>query len=159
MPGKTGLNVAKLVKEENLSTKIIILTMHKDEEYLTEAIETGVQGYLLKENASSDLGICINKLIENQYYVSPLLEDTIKEYSQQYITENSYLSDFDKLTDIEREVLKLIAANKTSKDIAIDLEITIQSVQEHKDRIANKLDLLGPYKLFEFALRYKDSLQ
>jgi len=59
MPGKSGLNVAKIVKNEKILTKIIILTMHKDEEYLTEAIETGVQGYLLKENASSDLGILL----------------------------------------------------------------------------------------------------
>ena len=61
MPGKTGLNVAHQVKKERLPTKIIILTMHKDEEYLNEAIDIGVQGYLLKENASSDLAICIKK--------------------------------------------------------------------------------------------------
>ena len=157
MPGKTGLNVAHLIKKEKLPTKIIILTTHKDEEYLDEAIYIGVQGYLLKENASSDLGICIKKVVEDQYYVSPLLEDVVKGYSQKAIAESNYLSDFDKLTEIEEKVLKLIASNKTSKDIAEELNISFKSVLDSREHIIKKLDLYGPYKLFEFALRYKDS--
>lgn len=157
MPGKTGLAIAHQVKKEQLSTKLIILTMHKDEEYLKEAIDIGVQGYLLKENAITDLTICIQKVASCQYYVSPLLEDVLVGYSQKLISKNTYISELEKLTDIEKQILKLIANNKTSEEITKELNLHFDDVQKNRQRIIDKLDLYGPYKLFQFALKHKDT--
>jgi two-component system response regulator NreC len=157
MPGKTGLAIAHLVKKEQLVTKLIILTMHEDEEYLKEAIDIGVQGYLLKENAVTDLTICIQKVASGQYYVSPLLEDVLAGYSQKTISKNTYISELEKLTDMEKKVLKLIANNKTSEEITKELNVHYDDVQNNRQQIIDKLDLYGPYKLFQFALKHKDS--
>ena len=157
MPGKTGLSVAHLVKKEQLPTKIIILTMHKDEEYLNEAIEIGVQGYLLKENAVTDLATCIHKVVSGQYFVSPLLEETLMSYSKKSMAESNYLVDLEKLTHSERKVLKLIAYNKTSSEIAEELSVSLEDLQKCHEKIIEKLDLYGPYKLYEFALQNKNS--
>jgi DNA-binding NarL/FixJ family response regulator len=158
MPGKTGLSVAHLVKKEQLPTKIIILTMHTDEEYLNEAIGLGVQGYLLKENAVTDLAICIHKVASGNYFVSPLLEEILMSYTKKSLSESNYLLELEKLTEIERKILKLIAYNKTSSDILKELSLIPETFQKYREKIIEKLDLYGPYKLYEFAIQHRDSL-
>ena len=157
MPGKTGLSVARSVKNEKLITKIIILTMHKDQEYISEAIDLGVHGFLLKENAVTDLGTCIEIVKSGQYFVSPLLEDTLSQYTKKAVANTNYLLDLDNLSDIERNILRHIANNKTSSDMSKELSLNLDQLQKYKDQIVEKLNLYGPYKLFEFALQYKDS--
>lgn len=157
MPGKTGLSVARSVKKDKMQTKIIILTMHKDEEYINEAIDLGVHGYLLKENAVTDLGTCIESVKLGKYYVSPLLEETLNTYTKKTVANTNYLLKLDLLSNHERNVLKLIANNKTSIEISQELSMSLDELQKHKDQIIEKLDLYGPYKLFEFAIQNKDS--
>ena len=156
MPHKNGLDVASEVKEDNLSTNIIILTMHSEESYFNEAMDAGVKGYLLKENASSDLLACITEVLDGKFYVSSLLSNLLIEREKRIKSFKQEIPAIESLTETERKVLKLIAVNKTSKEIADELFISFRTVQNHRQHISDKLNLHGPHKLLQFALENKE---
>ena len=158
MPGKNGLEVAQLVKENSLLTRIIILTMHSEESYFNQAMDAGVKGYLLKEDASTDLISCINKVINSHYYVSSLLSDLLIQREKRIATLEEKNPAIRSLTETELKILKLIAKNKTSKEIAEKLFISFRTVQNHRQHISDKLNLHGPHKLLQFALENKSNL-
>lgn len=154
MPGKNGLDIIRETKEENLPTKFIILTMYSDEEYFNAAMDIGVKGYLLKDNAVGELLSCLKTVADGHHYICP----AISEYLLKQNTTLKKTSVFDNLTPTEIQVLKLISQNKTSKEIATELFISIRTVQNHRNNICHKLDLHGPNKLLEFALKNKSLL-
>ena len=158
MPGLSGLEIVSEVQKESLKVEFIILTMFDEEEYFDEAMDYGVKGYLLKENAASDLLSCLKSVAQGKYYVSP----NISEY---LINRNVRVKELSKntpalsgLTQMEKRVLKLIADNKTSKEIAAELFISYRTVQNHRTNICNKLDFKGHHKLLLFALENKSLL-
>ena len=158
MPKMNGLEIVKQIKKDNLTVGFIILTMFDDEEYFNEALDCGVKGYLLKDNAISDLLHCIKCVSQGKYYVSSLLSEFLvnrEEYSRNLKYEYPGL---EKLTTTEKRILKLIAENKTSKEIAELLFISHRTVQNHRTHICNKLVLKGPHKLLQFALENKSHL-
>ncbi|MCK5034009.1 MAG: response regulator transcription factor [Calditrichia bacterium] len=158
MPEMDGIEVARLVDSENLSTKIIILTMYKEKVYFDKAMDAGVKGYLLKENATVDLLSCINKVANGEYYVSSLLSNLLIEREKRIKSFRQEIPAIETLTETERKVLELIAENKTSKEIADGLFISYRTVENHRQHICDKLDMHGPHKLLEFALEHKSNL-
>jgi len=158
MPDKNGLEVAQQLKEIGLPTKIIILTMHSEESYFNEAMDAGVKGYLLKENASTDLKSCIKEVLLGKYYVSSLLSNLLLERENRIKAFQKEIPAIDSLTETELKILKLIAKNKTSKEIAEVLFISYRTVQNHRQHISDKLNLHGPHKLLQFALENKKLL-
>jgi DNA-binding NarL/FixJ family response regulator len=155
MPGKDGIEVSQIVKNENFLTKIIILTMHQDKTYFDLALDEGVKGYILKENATADLLTCINKVLKDEYYVSSLLSDLLINREKRIQSLQEKNPAVETLTETELKILKLLAENKTSKEIADTLFISYRTVQNHRQHISDKLNLHGPHKLLQFALENK----
>jgi len=158
MPGKSGLDIVKECRAAALPTEFIILTMYKEQEYFDEALDSGVKGYILKENASSDLLNCISAVADGKHYVSPILSEYLMNRDARRTKLQEKIPGLSDLTEMERKVLKLIAQNKTSKEIAGELFISHRTVQNHRTNISNKLDLKGYNKLLQFALEHKSDL-
>jgi DNA-binding NarL/FixJ family response regulator len=159
MPHLTGLQIAKIVQERGLSTKLAILTMSADELIFNEAMDLGVLGYVLKENAASEVLNSIRTVAEGQYYISPSISGLLMKRSQKRETAFNSLPGLADLTPTEIRVLKLVAGNKTSKEIAYDLSISPKTVENHRANIAAKLKLNGNNALLRFALENKALLK
>jgi DNA-binding NarL/FixJ family response regulator len=132
--------------------KILVLTMHKRKEYLFHALSAGADGYLLKEDTDMQLFSAIETIRQGGYYVSPLLsggltQDLVKTYHG-----NGKLPG-EPLTNREREVLKLIAEGKSSKEIAAVLLISPRTVEHHRAKIMKKLNLKKVAHLVKYAIR------
>ena len=157
MPEMDGFSVARRVREMNLPVKIIILTMHKDELHFNQAIDLGINGYVIKDGAVYEVVNCIKTVVRNQDYFSPavsgfLLNRRRRAGSQ----EQSGLGD---LTPTERRILFLLAELKTTKEIAAELCISPRTVDNHRAHICSKLGLQGSHALVKFALQHRGELQ
>lgn len=154
MPGLSGLDVARKVKSEKLSTKIVILTIHKDKEYFDEALELDIKAYVLKESIANDLIDCIKRVAAGEYYISAAISGYLVEKNKS----SGKQTDIEKLTNAEKEILKLIAQNKTSAQIAGELFRSVRTVENHRNNICSKLGLKGPHALLLYAIQYKSVL-
>ena len=155
MPGMSGLEVLRVSQKERLTTEFIILTMYKDEEYFNEAMNLGVKGYILKDNAAKDLLNCLRAVSQGSHFICPELSNLLLERNakmQSLVSSTPGLAD---LTPSEKKILKLIGQNKTSKEIAEELYVSIRTVQNHRNNIAQKLELKGHHKLLQFAIENK----
>ncbi len=155
MPILNGLEVCKKILSEKHATKFIILTMHKEKHFFDDAIESGVKGYLLKDNAIEELITCVQKVGMGEKYVSPEIENYLIE-GQSLSLEIKKLKEL--LTPTEKVIVKLISQGKTSPEIANNLFVSVNTVENHRYNIAKKLNLEGKNSLLKFALQYKDSL-
>lgn len=134
MPCKTGLEIAEDCFKNNIKTKIILITFDKEEELYQKAKKLNVYGYILKEFAVEEIEICIEHILRNEPYFSEAL-NTLLEASES----NSDL--MESLTKAEKKIVLLIAKNKTSKEIADELSVSIKTVHKHRSHIIAKLDL------------------
>jgi DNA-binding NarL/FixJ family response regulator len=159
MPRLTGLQVARLVQERGLSTKIAILTMSADEIIFNEAMDLGVLGYVLKENASSEVLNSIRTVAKGQYYISPSISGLLINRSRKRETAFISIPGLADLTPTEIRILKLVAGSKTSKEIAFDLSISTKTVENHRANITAKLHISGNNALLRFALENKSFLK
>ncbi len=159
MPGKDGLEIAQALQEQTDSDiKIVFLTMYREEAYLDRALELGAVGYLLKENAVSEVVQCLQAIVQGQIYVSPSLSTHLVRRAQDREALQQLVPALKTLTPTERRILRLIAANKTSREIAASLHVSVRTVQNHRNHICRKLDLRGHNKLLEFAIRHQSEL-
>lgn len=133
MPFLTGLEIAKKCNDQNLSTKIILITFEKDEAIYQQAKELHIYGYVLKEFALVELENCIASVLDGKRYFSPELIEHLE------IEETP--EELELLTPAEKKVLHLIAQNKTAKEIGAILFISDRTVEKHKSHIIKKLDL------------------
>ncbi|MBI5403255.1 MAG: response regulator transcription factor [Ignavibacteriae bacterium] len=158
MPGMNGLEVTKAVNKEKLPVKIIILTMYKDEDYFSEAINLNVCAYVLKDAATNEIIKCLEEVSEGEYFFSTgVLNYLVKRKTKKSSLEkeNPGLKD---LTAAEKQVLLKVAENKTSREIAEELFISHRTVQNHRNNICTKLNLKGYNKLLQFAIFNKNLL-
>ena len=155
MPGKSGLEVAKMIQDAGSSTKIVILTMYADEQIFNEAMDLGVSGYILKENAAIEVLNSLLAVSQGQYYISPTISGYLLNRSKKQQKLLSTFPQLELLTPTELRILKLIAGNKSSKEIANDLCISYKTVENHRANIADKLNIHGNNALLRFALQHK----
>lgn len=158
MPVKTGLEVAQYIFEKHIPVKIIILTMYKDAKIFDQAIKYGIKGYLLKENAIDEVIRSIKRVHENQMYISPLLSDHLLNRIQDLESGRSQPTFIDELTKQELNILRMIAAQKTSREIADTLFISTKTVENHRSNICKKLNLKGTHSLLKFAIEHQNEL-
>lgn len=158
MPIKTGLEVAQHVYEKKLLVKIIILTMYKDVKIFDQAIKYGIKGYLLKENAIDEVIRSIKRVYDNQMYISPLLSDHLLHRIQDSEVGQSKSSFLQQLTKQELIILKMIAEQKTSREIADTLFISAKTVENHRSNICKKLNLRGAHSLLKFAIEHQHEI-
>lgn len=158
MPEINGLQIAKKIFELKLPVALVILTMYKEERIFNEAINAGVLGYVLKENAASDLLNCVHAVATGKPFISPSLSSFLLNRNtrrQNFLEEKPELQ---KLTPAERRILKLIAEDLTSKEIGEQLDISFHTVENHRAKICEKLDLHGSHSLLKFAFDNKSRL-
>jgi DNA-binding NarL/FixJ family response regulator len=154
MPNLRGLEATREIKIINPKVKVLILTMHKDREYLYHAFTAGAEGYLLKEDADSELIAAIDTLRQGGTYISPLLSPQLADIfmEQAQPAGKPWLSG-EPLTVREREVIKLIAEGKSSKEIGGLLFISSRTVQHHRANIMRKLNLKKTADLVKYAIQ------
>jgi DNA-binding NarL/FixJ family response regulator len=153
MPNLRGLEAIHEIKKNHPGLKILVLTMHKDKEYLHQAISGGADGYLLKEDADSELFSAIDRVRQGKIYVSPKLSEGVTD-DWIKIARGDYSPSFEseKLTIREREVLKLIAEGKSSKEMGDLLFISARTVERHRANIMEKLNLKKTADLVKYAV-------
>ncbi|MDP6625900.1 MAG: response regulator transcription factor [Nitrospinota bacterium] len=151
MPNMNGIEVARKIQKENIKVEVIILTMHTGREYFKEAMDCGVKGYILKENATQDLITAIKFVSAGKHFISPQLTEHL-------IGMNKELTSLQSLSISEKRIIKLISRNKTSKEIAHELSLSFRTVQNHRSNICKKLDINGPNALLQFAIQKKPHL-
>jgi DNA-binding NarL/FixJ family response regulator len=154
MPNLRGMEAIREIKALHPETKILILTMHKDKEYLYQAISAGANGYLLKEDADTELSTAIETIRRGKVYISPLLSgDLADDWALTYRGKSKLPYEPDNLTTREREVLKMIAEGKSSKDIADLLFISVRTVERHRANLMDKLGLKKTADLVKYAIQ------
>ncbi|HEY6387389.1 MAG TPA: response regulator transcription factor [Candidatus Acidoferrum sp.] len=148
MPTLNGLNAAREVRRASPKTKTILLTQHNESQYISEALEVGVKGYVLKNQVASDLLLAIRQVSRGQVYLSPGVSNAVME---------AYRSKSEKsktpLTVRERQVLQLIAEGKSTKDVASLLGISVKTAESHRTRLMQKLDIHETASLVLYAVR------
>lgn len=152
MPGLRGIEAAQEIKAMHPEVAILFITMHKNHEYLENAIATGAEGYLLKENTGQELLTAIESVRRGRTYLSPLLAE---EFPVDLIgiCRRDRRPSVDPLTRREREVLKLIAEGHTNRQISDMLYISIRTVQSHRMNIRQKLNCKRTADLVKYALQ------
>ncbi|RMD91475.1 MAG: DNA-binding response regulator [Calditrichaeota bacterium] len=158
MPKMNGLEILKKIRQNKPPVKCVILTMYRDEEYFNEAMDLGVRGYLLKENAVSEFIHCLRKVSQDRYFISSEISEYLVNRNENLKTLQKEHPALQKLTSMERRILKLVAENKTSQEISQELFISYRTVQNHRNNICNKLGFKGHNKLLQFALEHKSLL-
>ncbi len=149
MPNLRGIEAIEEIKTRHPDAKIMMLTMHKDKEYLYQAIAAGADGYFLKKDAHTELFLAIEKIRRGKIYVSPDLSEGQAEFWKQ-IRERSRKP---ILTPREIEVLRLIAGGKSNKEIGDLLFISTHTVERHRANIMEKLDLKKTADLVKYAIQ------
>ena len=154
MPNLRGIEAVHEIKRSYPRVKILILTMHKDKQYLEQAISAGARGYLLKEDTDTELFTAIEKIRRGRIYVSPnLLEELTEDWVLTLHDESNASLKIEQLTVREKEVLKLIAEGKGNKEIADLLFISTRTVERHRANIMQKLDAKKTADLVRHAIQ------
>ncbi|MBI3795241.1 MAG: response regulator transcription factor [Nitrospinae bacterium] len=156
MPGMGAIDVIKVLHKTENSTKVLVLTATLDEEYLDEALDLGVSGYLLKDSVLDQVQEAILLAMDDKIYISPLLDKRLskgKKSSKAAIDQKLAL-----LSPAEKTVLSSLAERRTNKGVAAHLKISEKTVKNHRANICEKLGLTGSHALLEFAVRNSGSL-
>lgn len=152
MPNIRGIEATREIKMTHPDVKVLILTMHKDKDYLYHAISAGADGYLLKEDADTELFSAIETIQQGRTYISPLLTGEVTDDLLRIYRGNHQLP-IDNLTTREREVLQLIAEGRSNREIANLLYISVRTVENHRARIMKKLDMKKTADLVRYAIQ------
>lgn len=158
MPLMNGFDAARAIRQKGLSTEIIFLTMHRDEDMFNEAIDLGAKGFVLKDSALTDIIECIKRVAASEHYASHALTSFLLKRTRRAIELTEKQPTIKSLTPTERNVLKLIADNLTTKEIGERLFISPRTVEKHRENICQKLNLQGSHSLLKFALTHKSEL-
>ena len=150
MPDMNGIEATRQILKDLPSTKIIGLSMHSDKKFVTEMIEAGASGYLLKDCAFEELTRAVQTVLSNRLYVSPdIAGEIIKSNNQSVLDGVRPLI----LTSKEREVLQLIAEGRSTKEIAGLLNVSVKTIETHRVNIMEKLKVYSVAELTKFAIR------
>ncbi len=148
MPLLNGIEAVRELGRSCPKTKAILLTQHEEDQYIREALEAGAKGYVLKNQAASDLVHAIQQVSRGQFYLSPGISRAVVEA---YRTKAD--SPADPLTGRERQVLQLIAEGKSTKDAASLLGISVKTAESHRMNLMQKLDIHETASLVRYAVR------
>jgi DNA-binding NarL/FixJ family response regulator len=158
MPRRSGIELGRLVSQQRLPVELIILTMDAEEGLLHEALNLGVKGYLLKENAIAELLQAIRRVAGGDCYICPTLSAALVRRNAARAALQEQKLGLASLSPTERQILKLIAEDRTSKEIAELLACSVRTVETHRQNISHKLELSGSHSLLRFAFDHKAEL-
>src|SRR5579864_7090759 len=149
MPELNGIEATRRLAEASPHTRVLALSMHKDSVYVREILRAGARGYLLKDSSDADLLAAVRAVAKGEGYISPGVSDAVLSDYRRHVTDP-----LDLLTTREREVLQLIAESKTNKEIAVALNLSVYTVEAHRGKIMEKLNLHSTGELVRFAVRH-----
>lgn len=148
MPELNGIEAARRVCENSPRTRVLALSMHKDAVYVREILRAGAKGYLLKDSGENDLLGAVRAIARGEGFLSPAIADAVLNDYRKHVS-----NPIDLLTSREREVLQWIAEGKTNKEIAVGLNLSVYTVEAHRGRVMEKLNLHSTGELVRFAVR------
>jgi len=148
MPELNGIEATRRLIEILPRARVLALSMHKDSVYVREILRAGARGYLLKDSVDADLIAAVRAVSRGEGWLSPGVSDAVLSDYRRHVT-----APLDLLTSREREVLQLIAEGKTNKEIAGDLKLSVYTVDAHRGRVMEKLNMHSTGELVRFALR------
>ena len=152
MPRMSGMDAISEIKKRYPETKIIALTVHNTEEYLLSTLQAGADGYVLKDATHDELIMAIHNVMAGKPYLSPGISDKVIEGYLEGKENSLSVSSWQRLSQREREVLKLIAEGCKNKEIAEDLCISLKTVEKHRANLMKKLDLHNAAGLTVYAM-------
>ena len=158
LPGMDGLELAKRLLARRPPINVVLLTMHNSEKIFNAAIDLGVRAYILKDEVVPGIVEAIRKAARGEPYVSPSLSEFVMRRGRHRNRFTKQVCGLDELTPAERTILKRIAENKSSKEIAAELFISPRTVGTHRNNISTKLGLHGLHPLLSFALTNKSEI-
>lgn len=152
MPGMNGIEAIVDIKRRYPSTRVLVLTIHKTEEYIHESLRAGADGYILKDASHDELRIAIRSVLSGKTYLSPDISAKVINGYLGTDNANTPSSPWDSLTHREREVLKLVAEGRPNKYIADYFCLSIKTVEKHRSNLMKKLDLHNASTLTAYAI-------
>lgn len=155
MPKLNGIDAIREIKSQHPEIKIIVLTVHKSDEYIIAALKAGANGYMLKDASQNELLLAIDYVINGKTFLSPSISDKVVDAFLNTDKKDKPGVAFDNLTAREREILKLVAEGNTNKKIADHLCISLKTVEKHRSNLMKKLDLRNTAALTAYAIEKK----
>ncbi len=149
MPDKNGIEVLKQIKKEYPETQVLMLSMHREDQYAIRSLKAGAAGYLTKQAAPKELVVAIRQVASGQKYVSAALAQALASQ----VGDDHATPVHDTLSDREYQTLTLIASGKTVSDIAVELSLSVKTVSEYRARLLVKMKLKNSAELTHYAIR------
>jgi DNA-binding NarL/FixJ family response regulator len=148
MPELNGIEATRRLTADNPHIRVVALSMHKDSVYVREILRAGARGYLLKDSVADDLVAAVRAVAAGEGYLSPAISNAVLDDYRKHVT-----NPIDMLSSREREVLQMLAEGKTNKEIAVTLNLSVYTVDAHRGRIMEKLNVHSINELVRFAVR------
>jgi DNA-binding NarL/FixJ family response regulator len=148
MPLVSGLEAARSLQSEEVVKGVVLLTVHREDHYVLEALRAGIRGYVLKSQAPQDIAEAIRRVAKGGVYLSPGLSELLLDA---YVNRREPVAD--PLSPRERQVLQLVAEGKTTKEVAVVLDISVKTADSHRTRLMKKLDIHETAGLVRYAIR------
>jgi DNA-binding NarL/FixJ family response regulator len=155
MPKLNGLDAAALIYKANPKTRILILTMHAAETLIQQTLQAGANGYVLKSDAERDLITAVDSILHNKMFFTAAASSVVLEHLRSGHKKKTLVSDNERLSIREREVVQLLAEGKSNKEIGASLHISKRTVDHHRARIMDKLHVQSVGELVLYAVRNK----
>lgn len=153
MPGLNGVDATVQLAQQCPAVRVVVLSMHKNEEYVSQALQAGAAGYLLKDAATAELGVALQAVVRGDVYLSPAVsQQVVSSYVQRVRTPADGAS-ASRLTQRQREVLQLIAEGRTTKQIAAMLHLSAKTVETHRRQLMQRLAVHDIAGLVRYAVR------
>ncbi len=148
MPELNGIEATRRIAAASPRTRVLALSMHRDAVYVREILRAGARGYLLKDSGEGDLVAAVRAVARGEGFLSPAVSNAVLSDYRKHVTDP-----IDLLTSREREVLQMIAEGRTNKEIANSLNLSVYTVEAHRGRVMEKLNLHSTGELVRFSLR------
>ncbi len=149
MPGRSGLEILKEVKESKPRLPVLVLSMHPEDQFAVRVLKSGASGYMTKESAPEELVGAIKKVLAGGHYVSAALAEKMVSY----LSVNSPNPPHERLSDREFAVLRMIASGKTVSQIAEDLSLSVKTVSTYRVRVLEKMAMTSNAELTRYAIK------
>ena len=153
MPNLNGIEAARQIRAIRPDAAVVMLSMHSDEGYVLRALGAGARAYLLKDSATTDLVQAIHAVVEGKSFFSPAVSKVLLQDYMRKLQRSGAEDSYDLLSPREREVLQLVAEGKSNKEIASLLNFSVYTVETHRAKIMQKLNLKGVPELILYAVR------
>jgi two-component system response regulator NreC len=153
MPNLSGIQATAQLVKKNPQIGVIILSMHSDETYLMRTLAVGAKGYLLKESADMDLDSAVRFVAQGKPFFSPAIANTLLEDYMRQLQQRGLQDSYDLLTEREKEILQLLAEGRSNKEIAGMLNLSTNTVETHRTRLMQKLNLHSSAEIVLYAVR------